>query len=84
METKPSAQSPFKKFGCGNSSQKWGKNGYQTFPFLSNITGFVHPAPNIFPPRLAHADTNDLNTINKVRKIVKTVEGIDDDNEIKA
>ena len=47
METKPSAQSLFKIFEFRNSSKKWRKNGYQTFLFLSNTTGFLYFVPNI-------------------------------------
>ena len=47
METKSSAQSLFKKFNFGSSSQKSRKNAYQAFLFLSNITGFLYFVPDI-------------------------------------
>ena len=43
---RPVTQSLFKKFDFGNSSQKSRKNKYQTFLFLSIITGFVYSVPN--------------------------------------
>ena len=47
VETRPSALSLFEKFDFGNSNQKSRKNGYQTFLFLYNITGFLYFVPNI-------------------------------------
>ena len=47
VETRPSALSLFEKFDFGSSNQKSRKNGYQTFLFLYNITGFLYFVPNI-------------------------------------
>ena len=47
MGTEPSGQSLFEKSDFGNSSPKSCIKGYQTFPFLSSITGFLYSVPNI-------------------------------------
>ena len=49
VETKPSAQSLFKKFVFGKTNKESHKNGYQTLLFLSNITGILYSVPNILP-----------------------------------
>ena len=49
VKTKPSAQSLFFGLFSGNSNRKSPKNGYQTFPLLSNITGFLYFVPNFCP-----------------------------------
>ena len=48
-ETYSGAQSPFKKFNCGVSSQKVCKSRYQSFLVLSNLNGFLYFVPNILP-----------------------------------
>ena len=47
VETQPSAQSLFQKFG--SSSQKTCKSRYQTFFALSSLAGFLYFVPNILP-----------------------------------
>ena len=47
METKPSAQLPFKKLNFGKSSPKVRKNRYQIFLVLSSFTGFLYFLPII-------------------------------------
>ena len=74
METKPSAQSLFKKFDIGNSNQKSGKNGYQTLLFLSNIAGFLYFVPNILSGIVGGCKNKQMSEYWEINKLICCIE----------